>query len=100
MYHLKPTSGTAKVEGYDNKKLLLNSITFIFSNESFIKQIICLNMMIKKIPVNELNYRMEKFKFEMDNSNPEWKIAVIFGKINHLLFYRHYAGWDTYHTKG
>ena len=24
---LKPTSGTAKVEGYNNKKLLLNSIT-------------------------------------------------------------------------
>ncbi len=38
--------------------------------------------MIKKIPVNELNYRMEKFRSEMNNSNPDWELAVIFSKIN------------------
>ncbi|MFZ0441426.1 MAG: M24 family metallopeptidase, partial [Methanobacterium sp.] len=42
--------------------------------------------MIKKIPVNELNYRMEKFKFEMNNTNPDWELAVIFSKINIYYF--------------
>ena len=42
--------------------------------------------MIKKIPVIELNYRMEKFKSEMNNSNPDWELAVIFSKINIYYF--------------
>ncbi|HEX7467561.1 MAG TPA: Xaa-Pro peptidase family protein [Methanobacterium sp.] len=42
--------------------------------------------MIKKIPVNELNHRMEKFRSEMNNSNPDWELAVIFSKINIYYF--------------
>ena len=42
--------------------------------------------MSEKIPVNELNYRLEKFRFEMNKSNPEWELAVIFSKINLYYF--------------
>jgi len=42
--------------------------------------------MIKKIPVDELNYRMKKFRSEMNNSNPDWELAVIFSKINLYYF--------------
>jgi Xaa-Pro dipeptidase len=42
--------------------------------------------MIKKIPVNELNHRMEKFRSEMNNFNPDWELAVIFSKINMYYF--------------
>ena len=42
--------------------------------------------MFKKIPVDELNNRMEKFRLEMNNSNPDWKLAVIFSKINLYYF--------------
>jgi Xaa-Pro dipeptidase len=42
--------------------------------------------MVIKTPLLELNNRMERFKVMMDNSNPEWKIAVIFSKINHYYF--------------
>jgi len=42
--------------------------------------------MSKKTPLKELKPRLEKFKLLMDNSNPEWKIAVIFSKINLYYF--------------
>ena len=42
--------------------------------------------MFKKIPVDELSNRMEKFRLEMNNSNPDWKLAVIFSKINLYYF--------------
>ena len=42
--------------------------------------------MFKKTPVDELNYRMEKFRSEMNNSNPDWELAVIFRKINIYYF--------------
>jgi Xaa-Pro dipeptidase len=41
--------------------------------------------MIKKVPLNELESRLKRFRTKMDNSNPDWEIAVIFSKIN--LFY-------------
>ncbi len=42
--------------------------------------------MIKKVPLTELKNRMINFKKRMDISNPYWKIAVIFSKINLYYF--------------
>jgi Xaa-Pro aminopeptidase len=42
--------------------------------------------MTRKTPLKELKNRMERFKTMMDTSNPEWKIAVIFRKINLYYF--------------
>ncbi len=42
--------------------------------------------MFKKTPANELNYRMEKFRSEMNNTNPDWELSVIFSKINLYYF--------------
>jgi Xaa-Pro aminopeptidase len=42
--------------------------------------------MIKKTPLTELDNRMKRFKTVMDNMNPEWKMAVIFSKINLYYF--------------
>lgn len=41
---------------------------------------------MKKTPLNELEDRMERFKTIMNNSNPEWDLAVIFSKINLYYF--------------
>lgn len=38
-----------------------------------------------KVPFNELKTRMNRFRARMDLSNPDWKMAVFFSKIN--LFY-------------
>ena len=42
--------------------------------------------MIKKTPLTELDNRMKRFKTVMDNMNPEWKMEVIFSKINLYYF--------------
>lgn len=42
--------------------------------------------MIKKVPLTELKNRMKNFRKQMDISNPEWEIAVIFSKINLYYF--------------
>lgn len=42
--------------------------------------------MIKKVPLTELKNRMYNFRKQMDISNPEWEIAVIFSKINLYYF--------------
>jgi Xaa-Pro aminopeptidase len=41
--------------------------------------------MINKVPLIELNSRMDRFRKAMGKSHPEWKLAAIFSKIN--LFY-------------
>ncbi|MGB9929676.1 MAG: M24 family metallopeptidase [Methanosarcina sp.] len=42
--------------------------------------------MIRKVPLPELKNRMDAFRKQMDISNPEWEIAVIFSKINLYYF--------------
>ena len=42
--------------------------------------------MDSKVPLVELENRMKKFRELMENKNPEWQIAVIFGKINLYYF--------------
>lgn len=42
--------------------------------------------MMKKVPLYELNNRMKAFKDQMDLSNPEWDMAVIFSNINLYYF--------------
>jgi len=39
-----------------------------------------------KVPLNELNSRIERFRNRMDQSAPGWEIAVIFSKINLYYF--------------
>jgi Xaa-Pro dipeptidase len=39
-----------------------------------------------RVPLSELNSRLERFKKVMDSANPEWDIAVIFSKINQYYF--------------
>ncbi len=41
---------------------------------------------MKKVPSNELENRMKRFKMQMDLSNPGWETAVIFSKINQYYF--------------
>lgn len=41
--------------------------------------------MINKVPLSELQNRMERFKKGMDSANPEWEAAVVFYRIN--LYY-------------
>jgi Xaa-Pro dipeptidase len=43
-------------------------------------------MIIRRTPKNELQDRMEKFKIIMDETYPEWEVAVIFSKINQYYF--------------
>ena len=43
-------------------------------------------MKINKTPKNELVNRINNFKTVMDKYNPEWKISVIFSKINLYYF--------------
>lgn len=40
----------------------------------------------QKVPLNELNMRMNRFRNEMDKTQPDWEIAVIFSKINLYYF--------------
>lgn len=42
--------------------------------------------MIMKVPLPELKNRMDAFRKQMDISNPEWEMAVIFSKINLYYF--------------
>ncbi|HII01894.1 TPA: aminopeptidase P family protein [Methanosarcinaceae archaeon] len=42
--------------------------------------------MTKKVPSSELENRMDRFRKRMDQSNPDWEIAVIFSKINLYYF--------------
>jgi Xaa-Pro dipeptidase len=42
--------------------------------------------MSKKVPLNELQTRMERFRNAMDIANPGWEIAVIFSKVNLYYF--------------
>jgi len=41
---------------------------------------------MNKVPSTELESRMARFKTQMNLSNPEWEIAVIFSKINQYYF--------------
>ncbi|MGB9980150.1 M24 family metallopeptidase [Methanobacterium sp.] len=41
---------------------------------------------MNKVPSAELESRMKRFKTQMNVSNPEWEIAVIFSKINQYYF--------------
>ncbi|WHH60690.1 Xaa-Pro peptidase family protein [Petroclostridium sp. X23] len=41
---------------------------------------------MKKVPFNELQKRMDCFRAQMKVSNPDWKIAVVFSKINLYYF--------------
>jgi Xaa-Pro dipeptidase len=41
---------------------------------------------MNKIPVIELNKRMQRFCLLMDQKNPEWEMAVIISKINQYYF--------------
>jgi Xaa-Pro aminopeptidase len=41
---------------------------------------------MNKVPSTELESRMARFKTQMNISNPEWEIAVIFSKINQYYF--------------
>jgi Xaa-Pro dipeptidase len=40
----------------------------------------------QKVPLNELNMRMSRFKKEMSRTQPDWEIAAIFSKINLYYF--------------
>ncbi len=40
----------------------------------------------QKVPLNELNMRMSRFKKEMNRTQPEWEIVAIFSKINMYYF--------------
>ena len=42
--------------------------------------------MIEKVPLYELKDRMHRFRAEMDRSDPDWKMVVIFSKINLYYF--------------
>jgi len=39
-----------------------------------------------KVPLKELNSRLERFRKQMDQSSPGWEIAVVFSKINLYYF--------------
>jgi Xaa-Pro dipeptidase len=39
-----------------------------------------------RVPLNELNTRLARFRKVMDSANPDWAIAVIFSKINQYYF--------------
>jgi Xaa-Pro aminopeptidase len=42
--------------------------------------------MIEKVPLTELRHRLDRFRAEMDRQDAEWKMVVIFGKINLYFF--------------
>ena len=39
-----------------------------------------------KVPVTELNDRMQRFRVCMDAENPDWELGAIFGRINQYYF--------------
>jgi len=41
---------------------------------------------MEKVPLSELDSRLIRFRNEMDKKNPEWKMAVVFSKINQYYF--------------
>lgn len=43
-------------------------------------------MNITKVPLTELEMRMSRFREKMDSANPDWRIAVIFSKVNLYYF--------------
>lgn len=42
--------------------------------------------MINKVPLTELQTRLERFRIKMDNSNPDWEIVILINKINLYYF--------------
>lgn len=42
--------------------------------------------MIMRVPKNELESRMSRFRQEMDKSYPDWQLTVIFSKVNQYYF--------------
>jgi Xaa-Pro dipeptidase len=42
--------------------------------------------MYNKVPLEELDSRLQRFKKAMDTSNPEWEFAVFFSKVNLYYF--------------
>jgi len=42
--------------------------------------------MFQKVPPEELNSRMTRFRKTMDDQNPDWELAAIFSKINVYYF--------------
>lgn len=42
--------------------------------------------MVNKVPKNELQNRMSRFRTNMDKSQPDWQLVVIFSKINQYYF--------------
>ncbi|MDD5418891.1 MAG: aminopeptidase P family N-terminal domain-containing protein, partial [Methanomicrobiaceae archaeon] len=42
--------------------------------------------MQNRVPLPELQERMERFRVQMDADNPDWEIAAIFSKINLYYF--------------
>ncbi|TAJ43371.1 M24 family metallopeptidase [Methanofollis fontis] len=42
--------------------------------------------MVARVPSAELADRMERFRARMERENPDWELAVIFGKINLYYF--------------
>lgn len=39
-----------------------------------------------KIPLTELNFRMDRFRSVMEEFNPEWSVVALFNSINHYYF--------------
>ncbi len=42
--------------------------------------------LMTKVPVTELNDRLQRFRACMDAENPDWELAAIFGRINQYYF--------------
>jgi len=42
--------------------------------------------MNNRVPLDELESRMKRFRAKMDTSNPDWEIAVVFSKVNQYYF--------------
>jgi len=42
--------------------------------------------MIQKVPKTELEQRLKRFRAKMDEKEPEWKLALIIGKVNQYYF--------------
>lgn len=42
--------------------------------------------MDKRVPLAELEARMNRFRAKMDATNPDWEIALVFSKINQYYF--------------
>lgn len=42
--------------------------------------------MNRKVPLSELETRMKRFREQMDSTNADWELAVIFSKVNQYYF--------------